>query len=66
MGAVESLWVVSISEQPWGKEKARGCCGAVVITSEMQKASSAPTGTFKAAFYCGRGKKECKALEEVA
>lgn len=37
-----------------------------MITFEMQKASSAPTGTFNAAYYCGRGKREHKALEEMA
>lgn len=57
---VESLWVMSISEQPWRKEKAHGCYGAVVITFEMQKASSAPTGTLNSVCYYGRGKRGAK------
>lgn len=43
---VESLWEASISEQPWRKDKACVCCGAMVITFDMQKASSAPHGHF--------------------
>lgn len=62
---VESLWVMSISEQPWRKEKAHDCYGAVVITFEMQKASSAPQALLMLSVTMGEGREE-QNLEEMA